>query len=355
MNEQTKPTRRIRYRFSVDQAALWNAGVRGIDFSDIAIYEFVCGMMANQKSDKKVLGNRVFVRVCTTTIIEQLPYLSRKHSLSKDAIFDRITNLVEVGLLDRHPDNQRTCSTFYATTELGDMATETVVVDDSKHDESIGENSHRPWEKTPIDLGRKLPSTLGENSHRPTNIDITIQNEPLGKETCAQEEKITTPKPPKQKSTMDIPECEGHGVKIELHEYPQQAKGIPFIHPDLIQRIDSMTRLELWWKLYGLDVGKMKCEIELLNESLLTDDNFAKLYKHTFLYVAVTAKGYRCEPLRYLKGRKWLDEIIDRREKSKEDAKPAARTAIDLQNEEVAFLKEMDRKEAERRQREGIK
>jgi len=358
--------RRIRYRFSIDQAALYSAGVRGVDYIDIAIYEFICGMMKARRSNKMLEGNRVFVQVYSSAILEQMPYLSRSGRYSKESVCDRITALVNCGLLERHPANQKMGKTFYSPSELADSMTEMTVLEDDHEADDLGGISPTPWWNS-TDPSVESHRPLGGISPTVTNKNITIQNtteqkQPLERETHAQEveqkpileqtnhkaEEVAKP----QITTLDIPFCEGHKMKIAVHEYPKQPKGAPFIHPDLVGRIPMDKRIELWWALYGIKQAEMKVEFEMIQAGIADDATYAEIYRHTFLYVAVTDTRFRSKPLSYWKNKEWKDDIIDRREK-KEVADstgvaitnaPAQKSRIEREAEEREIQRKIEAK-----------
>ena len=185
-------------------------------------------------------------------------------------------------------------------------------------------------------------------------------------ESSAKEVAVVVPQPleqpeikaeqPKQKSTLDIPTCEGHKIKIGVHEYPQQKQGIPFIHPDLIDRIPIDKRIDLWWSLYGIRQSEIKVESEMIQAGLADNDTFAKIYRHTFLYVAVTDERFRVPPVKYWKNRTWTDDIVDRRDKKTPTDNtgvaitnaPAAKNWIEREMDEIRRLKEWDKEEQKR-------
>lgn len=303
--------RRIKYRLAIDQQALFNAGIMGIDYIDIAIYEFIAGMMRVRNTNKKMIGNNVFVRVDTDTIIEQMPYLSRKGRLSKDAVCDRISNLVSVGMLERHPDNRTTGSAFYSVGEICDSLEQGEVDDMSNtQDTTLGEFTQAPTVNSPMPLRRIHPSPLGEFTQE-NYIELTDKTN-LG-------EKVEEAPLPKQKTTLDYPECIGFGASIKYDEYPRQEHGSPFPHPEVIEgKIDRSKWFDLWWQLYDLNQDRMKCEMEFVQQGFTTIEQFKSLYHHTYLFVAITPKEFRRSPWRYLQAKQYLNEIVDRRPKPKD-------------------------------------
>ena len=72
--------------------------------------------------------------------------------------------------------------------------------------------------------------------------------------------------------------------------------------------VQDKDNFESWWKLYDLKVGKQNTMMQWIKKSI-TDDEYQDIINHTKEYVKGDKK-YRKHPERYIRDRKWEDEIV---------------------------------------------
>ena len=77
---------------------------------------------------------------------------------------------------------------------------------------------------------------------------------------------------------------------------------------------------ETWWDLYDVKQDEMKAQVYW---SKITQEEKQKAIAHTTEFIKVTPKPYRGNPVGYIQGKKWNNEIIDRRNpKEIQDVQP---------------------------------
>ncbi len=333
--------------YNINIKAAMQVGLRDVDFNDLALYEFCRDAILWEDGKALWHDQRQWKWVSYDLIKTNIPYFN----FSDKTLYRMLVKLCKVGLIDRCPANKKQGMVYLAIGPIG-----------MKLERTIREFT---TDKTEPDLGQISPSPSSKVSEY-SNTEYSKQNIKLERETHAQEEEkqIVLEQPQiKNESldkpkftTLDIPTCEGHKIKIGVHEYPQQKQGIPFIHPDLIDRIPIDKRIDLWWSLYGIRQSEIKVESEMITAGLADNETFAKIYRHTFLYVAVTDERFRVPPVKYWKNRTWTDDIVDRRDKKTPTDNtgvaitnaPAAKNWIEREMDEIRRLKEWDKEEQKR-------
>ena len=75
-----------------------------------------------------------------------------------------------------------------------------------------------------------------------------------------------------------------------------------------IDKVTDKDNFESWWKLYDLKVGKQNTMMQWIKKAI-TDDEYQDIINHTKEYVKGDKK-YRKHPERYIRDRKWEDEIV---------------------------------------------
>lgn len=88
---------------------------------------------------------------------------------------------------------------------------------------------------------------------------------------------------------------------------------------------DDEKGFEEFWNLYDKKVGKVKCKSywdKHIKSKVINKDNIDDILEKVMLYVNNTEKKYRKDPERYIRDRKWEDEIITaNKNKTVEDKK----------------------------------
>ena len=75
-----------------------------------------------------------------------------------------------------------------------------------------------------------------------------------------------------------------------------------------IDKVTDKDNFESWWKLYDLKVGKQNTMMQWIKKAI-TDDEYQNIINHTKEYVKGDKK-YRKHPERYIRDRKWEDEVV---------------------------------------------
>jgi hypothetical protein len=85
--------------------------------------------------------------------------------------------------------------------------------------------------------------------------------------------------------------------------------GYTVSRPDIVQERDNTPSFKDWWNLYDKKRGRKKAEAKW---ERLKDSDKRACYEATPAYVAsVENKQFQKDPLTYLNGECWNDEIID--------------------------------------------
>jgi len=102
----------MKYTIHVNQAGADAANLRGkVDIIDLAIFDAFKDFANGTKCEKKVgPDGRVWFWVSYSLIIAEIPYCGIK---TNDGIYRRMKNLQAVGVIEFHPENQRTNKTFF--------------------------------------------------------------------------------------------------------------------------------------------------------------------------------------------------------------------------------------------------
>lgn len=110
----------MKYTIQVNQAGADAAKLRGkVDIVDLAIFDAFRDFANGTKCEKKMTADgRVWFWVSYTLIIEELPYCNIR---TTDGVYRRMKNLQSAGIIDFHPDNQRTNKTFFAWGKAYDL------------------------------------------------------------------------------------------------------------------------------------------------------------------------------------------------------------------------------------------
>jgi len=108
--------------------------------------------------------------------------------------------------------------------------------------------------------------------------------------------------------------------KAEAKQLPKQSESTDQstdsiykpINNETLEPINPPTEnlWEIWWNLYDVKQDEMKAQGYW---SKITQEEKQKAIAHTTEFIKVTPKPYRGNPVGYIQGKKWNNEIIDRR------------------------------------------
>ena len=102
-----------------NQVAAMNAGLLGkIKGDEILIFESFIKFGTWQGCEKIVRDNKIFYHYEWKKVVQRLPFLGLN---SRSPIKKRFQNLVDIGLLIPHPNNETMCKSYYAFGALYDV------------------------------------------------------------------------------------------------------------------------------------------------------------------------------------------------------------------------------------------
>lgn len=102
----------MKYSLSVNQKSIIDSGF-DIDLFDGILIDFMKSFLLSDDIQKKMLGNKVFGWFKYSHIVNELPLLK----LKKDSVYRRIKKMIDIGLLEAHPDNQITGKSYFYLTK----------------------------------------------------------------------------------------------------------------------------------------------------------------------------------------------------------------------------------------------
>jgi len=303
----------MKFNLQINQKAVIEAGIKGVDAIDLLLFDVLCDAIIHGGLDTECINGKQWTWVAYSLMQSELPLLD----LSTQTFYRRLIKLCDAGLIQKSEANEDSRKVFICLGKKAKLLTsdrhnpyKNEGIDPYKFE---GGGPYKPEGGIPTNLegyNTTIDNETNKSHERETHAQ-ELEPKPILEQTNHKAEEVAKP----QITTLDIPFCEGHKMKIAVHEYPKQPKGAPFIHPDLVSRIPHDKRIELWWALYGIKQAEMKVEFEMIQAGIADDATYAEIYRHTFLYVAVTDTRFRSKPLSYWKNKEWKDDIIDRREK----------------------------------------
>lgn len=102
----------MKFNLHINQKAISESGLK-LDIYDACILDFIHSFFNSPKIQKKMFKNKVFGWYKYSYIAEELPLLD----LKKDTVYRRIKEMINMGLLETHPDNQSEGKSFFHQTE----------------------------------------------------------------------------------------------------------------------------------------------------------------------------------------------------------------------------------------------
>jgi hypothetical protein len=107
------------WTLTFNQVAAMNAGLLGkIKGDEILIFESFIKFGTWQGCEKVVRENKIFYHYEWKKVVQRLPFLGLN---SRSPIKKRFQNLVDIGLLIPHPNNETMCKSYYAFGALYDV------------------------------------------------------------------------------------------------------------------------------------------------------------------------------------------------------------------------------------------
>lgn len=110
---------KYKYKISIDQhAAVVNGFAKDLDLIDLAIFDFIKDFANSPNCAKIQTQAGVFFWISHKLVLEQMPLLKIK---TKRGLMKRIDNLINAGILRKHPDSNRYNKTLYSFGENYDL------------------------------------------------------------------------------------------------------------------------------------------------------------------------------------------------------------------------------------------
>ena len=176
-------TMKYKYKISIDQhAAVVNGFAKDLDLIDLAIFDFIKDFANSPNCAKIQTQAGVFFWISHKLVLEQMPLLKIK---TKRGLMKRIDNLINAGILSKHPDSNRYNKTLYSFGENYDLlvfANEDLQIptkDDTYEQKfaPMNENSYTYEQK----FGGPMNKSSEDNIYN-DNIDNNIKKEKYKKE-----------------------------------------------------------------------------------------------------------------------------------------------------------------------------
>jgi len=229
----------MKYTIHVNQAGADAAGLRGkVDIIDLAIFDAFKDFANGTKCEKKVGSDgRIWFWVSYSLIISEIPYCN---ITTNDGIYRRMKNLAAAGVIEFHPDNQRTNKTFFTWGPVYDTLISTKPTDEKPEviTGNLRMKNRTPTDEKPEGYGLK---TGGGTDEKPDdhNTNNPFTNPHTKNQNNAGENPLT---PPFKKITIIDPETPDFKVvdlyplEAEKKKQPSPGRGAakrgPQIHPE---------------------------------------------------------------------------------------------------------------------------
>ena len=102
-------TKEFQYVITINQKAVVECGLN-VDIVDMAVFDFMMSYSASPKCTKVFFENKFYFHLSSSVILERMPMLGIS---TKRGVCKRIDNLINAGLIERHPNNQEIGKTMY--------------------------------------------------------------------------------------------------------------------------------------------------------------------------------------------------------------------------------------------------
>ena len=101
----------MKYSILINQIGAHNAGLSDeIDIIDLAVFDAFKDFANSNRCQKKIHNGRVYFWIDYNLVIRELPRVPLK---TKDSVYRRMKKLSDAGIIEFHPDNQRTGKSFF--------------------------------------------------------------------------------------------------------------------------------------------------------------------------------------------------------------------------------------------------
>lgn len=106
----------MKYSININQKAIVDLGLQDkLDFTDLAIYDFITEFMLCEDCQKMIVGNEQYCWIKADLVIENMPLLG---ITTTRGVNKRIEKLIECNLLERCPENKNLRQSFFKVGKL---------------------------------------------------------------------------------------------------------------------------------------------------------------------------------------------------------------------------------------------
>ena len=114
----------MKYSILIDQRAIIESGLQ-IDLTEASIIDFISQWISSAKATTVDFDGKKYVWISHSIIINQLPILGswikgEFKPMQKDTVYRKMKHLVNIGLLDAHPNSKQLGMSLYAITPIFD-------------------------------------------------------------------------------------------------------------------------------------------------------------------------------------------------------------------------------------------
>ena len=199
----------MKYQLSINQRAIIESGL-DIDLIDAAIIDCMAGMFARTSLKKMIDSGKCYTWIAMSTVEKELPIIR----LKKRAVVSRITALANIGVIERHQDNQSNAMSFFCAGANWDRLF--VKQQDAQSLRSTTtecSSMHSPMQQDaqpPMQQDAHYPNTINQvtiNQKESTNFSslaAPIENEKISLQEKPEQQQIEKPSEPKEKSCAKI-------------------------------------------------------------------------------------------------------------------------------------------------------
>lgn len=166
----------MKYNLNISQAAAIDVGLEGkVDIIDLAIFDVFRGLFSTNKINKLTYNGYTYVEIRWRLVVKESPFIG---ITTRSPIHKRFKKLCDVGLMEAHPDNQKTNSSWYKMGYVGDKfqdCSRKNNVSSNKHTEVSNVAPESSTEHTPC-VSKNTPPVSQKTHNNSTNNNSTNNN-----------------------------------------------------------------------------------------------------------------------------------------------------------------------------------
>mgnify|MGYP000131394463 CR=1 FL=1 len=188
----------MKHEVHINQKAIAELGIRGIDFNHMALYEFCKGIIDWKNSKAHEHSGVEYKWVSYKIIIQNMPMLD----CSEKTLYRMVDRLCAAGMLQRCPDNKKKGMVFLALGKVGIALTEYLNVNSTgndisdllssdKNDRGVGQKSLRGRTELSDNIIHEENTKEIINPTSPTPSDAVSPSEPETKTKRVRKARLT--------------------------------------------------------------------------------------------------------------------------------------------------------------------